>query len=249
MKPSDREEAIVELLGGSFVSFPYILLEKFSHLGLEPAEFLIVTQILGASQIRHTTDLSAQELAALCGMPLSEVMSYIDRLLKSGFLAIGERLDENGTQCNYYDFRPLWNKIRGKDPKESKVQSWQRNPVTLFEEEFGRPLSGLECEKIRQWLVTDNLPEWLLIEALREAVLASKYSFKYIDRILFDWQRNQIRTRQELEAYQQNYRDRAKARDEIAATKSLVKPESRSKPELLRKEERYSAFYQLFPDS
>jgi DNA replication protein len=249
VKPSEREEAIVELLGGSFVSLPYVFLEKFASLGLEAEEFLILTQILGASQIRRTTDLSAQEIANLCGMPLHDVMNCIDKLLRRGFLAIGERVDTEGTRSNYYDLRPLWNQIRGKNTKQAGIREWHKDPVTLFEEEFGRPLSGLECDQIRQWIENDGHPEWMLTEALREAVLANKYSFKYIDRILFDWQRNRIRTRQELEAYRQDYRDRAKAREEMAAAKSRTPANFKSSREGKPQNDKYSAFYQLFPDS
>jgi DNA replication protein len=249
VKPSEREEAIVELIGSSFVSLPYIFLEKFASLGLAAEEFLILTQILGASQIRRTTDLSAQEIAGLCGIPLHAVMNCIDKLLRRGFLAIGERLNAEGTRSNYYDLRPLWNQLRGKDMNQTGIREWHKDPVSLFEEEFGRPLSGLECDQIRQWLENDGHPEWMLTEALREAVLANKYSFKYIDRILFDWQRNRIRTRQELEAYRQDYRDRAKAREEMATAKTRLQKGQRPEREPKSQSDKYSAFYQLFPDS
>jgi DNA replication protein len=251
VKPSGREEAIVELLGGSFVTLPYVFLQKFATLELSAEEFLILVQILGASQIRRTTDLSAQEIAGLCGLALHDVMSYMDKLLRSGFLAIGERLDEQGTRSNYYDLRPLWNQLRGKDIGQPGIREWHKDPVTLFEEEFGRPLSGLECDQIRQWLDVDGHPEWMLTEALREAVLTNKYSFKYIDRILFDWQRNRIRTKQELDAYRQDYRERAKAREETVATKARTNTNARTKSlrEANQQSDKYSTFYQLFPDS
>lgn len=249
VKPSEREETTMELLGGPFVSLPYALLEKIAQLGLRPEEFLILTQILGASQVKRTTDMSAKELASLCGMQLTDVMSYIDRLLKSGFLAIGERINEQGAHCNYYDLRPLWKQMQGKDPNQSGLRLWRRDPATLFEEEFGRPLSGLECEQIIQWLEVDNHPEWMVIEALRQAVLANKYSFKYVDRVLFDWKKNNIRTKQELDAYRQSYRDRAKAREEIASAKSQSTSNMQTVRGNSQKSDRYADFYELFPDS
>src|SRR5579875_276620 len=236
VKPSERERANMELLGGAFVTLPYTLVEKFSTLGLEPQEFLILVQILAASQVRKTTDLSALEIASLCGMSPNEVMFCIDRLLKNGFLAIGERLDEQGTHSNYYDLQPLWSRLCGKDPRETGIREWRRDPVTLFEEEFGRPLSGLECEQIRQWMELDGHPDWMLIEALREAVLANKYSFKYIDRILFDWQRNRIRTKQELDTYRQNYRDRLKAREETATSVANSRSAGQSGQQQMKKQ-------------
>ncbi|MCL6593475.1 MAG: DnaD domain protein [Alicyclobacillus sp.] len=118
--------------------------------------------------------------------------------------------------------------------------------MSLFEEEFGRPLSGLECEQICQWLDRDRHPEWLVVEALREAVLANKYSFKYIDRVLYEWQRHRIRSTAELAAYREEYRNRMRPREEVVPR--APRRSGRSTPAKSDRDERYAAFYELFPD-
>lgn len=257
MRPSERETTNIDFLGGAFLSIPQDLLKQYSALELGPQELLIILQILSSMQIERRDFIPPHELAQSCKMTPHEVSEMIGSLITRGLLVIGERLEENGTRSNYFDLKPLWVRLRGRDPLESKTREWRQDPVSLFEEEFGRPLSGLECEQIKQWSERDGLPDWLVIEALREAVLANKYSFKYIDRILFDWQRNRIRTRQELETYRQSYRERAKAREEVATTTQRKATSSRSsikstKPNATsstERDERYSAFYDLFPDN
>jgi DNA replication protein len=251
MKASDRESGHADFLGGSFVSIPAMWLSKLSQLGLSPAEFLILVQILAASQLERQDFLTPQELALRSGMTAMETSEHIGNLVNQGFLSIGERLEENGTHSNYYDLKPLWSRLRGRDPLNNQTREWRKDVVTLFEEEFGRPLSGLECEQIRQWMERDGHAEWIITEALREAVLANKYSFKYIDRILYDWQRNRIRTRSELEAYRESYRERIKGKSEAAAASQTSggRPTRRSEQSATGRDERYSAFYQLFPDT
>ena len=184
-------------------------------------------------------------------MSPQEAAELIGGLVQRGYLSIGERLDGFGTHSNYFDLRPLWERLRGKQQAKEPLHEWRKDPITLFEEEFGRPLSGLECEQIRQWLDRDGHPEWLVAEALREAVLANKYSFKYIDRILFEWHRHRIRTKQELENYRQGYRERTKGKEETAASseKTVVRRSSKGKPAASEQDERYAAFYRLFPDA
>jgi DNA replication protein len=255
VKPSNREVNQLELLSGSFIAVPTALFTRYQDLGLQADELVILLQILAASQGRGTTELSAQEIGTLCKMTVPEVMERVDQLIRKSFLAIGERWNQEGTKSLYFDLGPLWQQLRGKDTNAERGRAWSRDPISLFEEEFGRPLSGLECEQIRQWMELDGHPDWMLIEALREAVLANKYSFKYIDRILFDWQRNRIRTRQELEEYRQSYRDRMKTREETAASQPSRQNKPRSsasrgaKNDSSGKDNRYSAFYELFPDS
>lgn len=252
MKPSDRELGNADFLSGSFVAFPHIWLTRYHELGLSPSECLVLMQIYAAQQVEHRDFLTPQELAGLCGLTSSDVAAHIDHLVSHGYLSIGERLDDKGTHSNYFDLKPLWTRLRGRNPTQDQTREWRKDTVTLFEEEFGRPLSGLECEQIRQWMERDGHAEWMIAEALREAVLANKFSFRYIDRVLYDWYRNRIRTKAELETYRQSYREKTKARDEVAAsspTQRTPRTKGSKKNDAAVRDDRYSAFYQLFPDN
>lgn len=84
----------------------------------------------------------------------------------------------------------------------------ERNLFTLFEQEFGRPLSPMECETISGWLDQDRYPEPLILAALKEAVFAGKLHFRYIDRILLEWRRSGIRTPEEAKEFAARFRGR-----------------------------------------
>jgi len=82
------------------------------------------------------------------------------------------------------------------------------NLYSIFEQEFARPLSPMEYETITGWIERDQYPEPLIVLALKEAVFAGKVNFRYIDRILLEWQRNSIRTVEQAKAYAQRFRGR-----------------------------------------
>ena len=63
-----------------------------------------------------------------------------------------------------------------------------------FEKEFGRGLSPMENDKLSQWLETDKITIEVILEALRRAVLQGKTTFNYIDRILINWQKQNLYT-------------------------------------------------------
>ncbi len=79
--------------------------------------------------------------------------------------------------------------------QEKMVQSVYQ----LFEQEFGRPLSAIEFQRIGQWLEEDHYQPEILKLALREAVLNQAYSFNYVDRILLSWERKNLKTKQQVE--------------------------------------------------
>jgi DNA replication protein len=259
MKPSARHTTYGDFLSTPFVSVPYDLLSSYANLGIHAHEMVMLLQILANGQVHGTTELSAQEVGDLCGMSSKEVLFAVERLVHEGLLGIGERWDDSGAHVTYFDLQPLWERLRGKPTPQEQSKTWRTEPFTMFEEEFGRPLSALECEQLRTWLSQDGYgcPEWMVVEALREAVLANKYSFKYIDRVLFDWQRNQVQSRQDLEQYRQQYRDRIrdtqpKKRNETQSATHQNKRSTERKPQekaTASRDERYANFYQLFPEN
>ncbi|MCL6444246.1 MAG: DnaD domain protein [Alicyclobacillus sp.] len=252
MKPSDREQLNADFLSRPLVSVPLVWLERYASLGLSSDAFVLLLHIYALKQTAGIEFMSPPELAQRCGLSVHAVTEVLGRLVEDGFLRIGERVDAAGTHSNYFDLAPLWVRLRGGDPRANPAREWRVDPITLFEEELGRPLSALECEQLRQWLEVDRMPEWLVVEALKEAVLANKISLKYIDRILYDWQRHRIRSRQDLETYRQSYRERTQAREEAAATARPGRKSARKntpRTDSGQRDERYAAFYELFPDA
>ncbi|WP_040951135.1 DnaD domain-containing protein, partial [Gorillibacterium massiliense] len=78
----------------------------------------------------------------------------------------------------------------------------------IFEKEFSRPLTPMELETITGWLDQDGYREELILAALKEAVFAGKLHFRYIDRILLEWQRNRILSAEQAKAHSQKFRGR-----------------------------------------
>lgn len=83
-----------------------------------------------------------------------------------------------------------------------------RSLFSIFEKEFGRPLSPMECESISGWVDQDRYPEELILLALKESVFAGKVHFRYIDRILLEWARNRVKNAQDVKNYTQKFRGR-----------------------------------------
>jgi DNA replication protein len=91
-------------------------------------------------------------------------------------------------------------------PLDGGAEEESRSLFSIFEKEFGRPLSPMECETISGWLDQDRYPEELILLALKESVFAGKLHFRYIDRILLEWSRNRVKNAQDVKAYSQRFR-------------------------------------------
>jgi DNA replication protein len=252
-----QDPALTVLMTSGFVAIPGILLRSYKRLGLGDEEMMLLLHLIEFRQegIPYPTP---HEISERMMIPEDIISKMLLNLIREGFLQVEERIGVRIQEL--YDLRPLYDrlnellqpKVQAQPPLSSLdlLEKKDKSIFELFEQEFGRPLSPLEYEKIVRWIDEDQYGEELIREALREAVLAAKFNFKYIDRILFEWQKNHIRTMQELNVYREQYRNRIPSRQGAtgggaAKSKSKARDKANDTPgqDL---DDKYDAFYKMY---
>lgn len=90
------------------------------------------------------------------------------------------------------------NRVKEKEYKEKEIDD---NLYDYIQENFGRTLSPIECELIKTWKDTK-----LTRYAIKQAVLRGILNFKYIDRILLDYEKNKITTVEQAEKKEEDFK-------------------------------------------
>ncbi len=70
---------------------------------------------------------------------------------------------------------------------------------------FARPISPYEIETLNQWIDVDKHDFTLIRAALDEAYSHDKLSFKYVDRILLNWKKNNVTTTEESKKIREQF--------------------------------------------
>ena len=96
------------------------------------------------------------------------------------------------------------------DDVANEEKSKNSNIFEIIEKEFGRTLSPIEYEIIKAWL-DNNMSEELIKEALKEATFNGVSNLRYIDKILYEWGKSGIKTKQDVE---RNRKKREKKKQE-----------------------------------
>ena len=191
------------------------LLAYYPQLKIDDAEMIVMIQLEMFAQKGNffPTD---EQLAANTNLSVSEITALIQKLIEQNFLSIDQISDKSGKIGNKYNLDQLYNhldvlledKIKSGNKKagnNSSTSSVDNSPLTQlvrqFEIEFGRYLSPIEREEIASWLNVDHYDPVLIKMALREAVLAQAYSLKYVDRVLLNWQRHNLKTSSEVQKF------------------------------------------------
>ena len=93
------------------------------------------------------------------------------------------------------------------------LQKDKTDIFSIFEKEFGRTLSPIEFEIIKAWLDGGFSTE-LIKEAIKEATMNNVSNLRYIDKILFEWGKLGIKTKEDVEKNRKKRNDSKNQQDE-----------------------------------
>ena len=118
----------------------------------------------------------------------SQYFYYFTKILPTGY-NISVNIDITNT------YRAMVSDITINIKKQATT-----NIYTIFEKEFGRPLSPVEYEIIKAW-ITSGISEELIKGALKEAVFNNVRNLRYIDKILSEWEKKGFKSVDEVDSY------------------------------------------------
>ncbi|MGV3488118.1 MAG: DnaD domain-containing protein [Tuberibacillus sp.] len=202
-----EKQWIVELITKGQAVIPRLLIENYSQIGLNEAECMLIIHLYTSINEGNPFP-TPDELAAKMSCNTLQCAEQLRHLIQRGFLDIVQDMDGQ-VYTEKYSLNGLWEKLASYFilSQKNEAQMEQEDALyTIFEKEFGRPLSPIECETLAMWMDQDHHTAEMIKAALREAVISGKLNFRYIDRILFDWKKNGIKTLEQAKAHGEKIR-------------------------------------------
>ncbi|MCG7343059.1 DnaD domain-containing protein [Sporosarcina sp. ACRSL] len=206
----DEERLQIWIKQGN-VTISQLFFQHYKALDIKDVDAMLLLHMF-AFQTEGSQFPTPSDLAARMHLSENQVSEILQRLMQRGLLEIQQSQDENGVLYEQFSMLPLWNRLVNivlaeKNVKEEQKEKDEEGEIfTLFEQEFGRLLSPMECETITMWLDEDGHAVQIIRAALKEAVLAQKLSLRYIDRILFEWKKKRVKTLNDVEKQSKSFR-------------------------------------------
>lgn len=97
-------------------------------------------------------------------------------------------------------------KVKGNEEEEYKEINKESNIFELVEKNIGRSISPIEYEVINKWDYDSKVIEL----AIRESILNNAKTIKYMDRVLFNWEQNGIKTEEDAKRYIEEFSNKVK---------------------------------------
>ncbi|WP_028307231.1 DnaD domain-containing protein [Desulfitibacter alkalitolerans] len=210
-----------DLLNEKPIVISQLLLKHYADIDMDEVELVVVLQLLRFRECLGQTYPTIDELQKSMTLGCDQIRATLARLIEKGLISVVHSSTEKYHGKSSYVLEPLWDKL---------LNVWQSNKVNAsssntlssenlksvygtFEKEFGRYLSPIESSKIVQWCTSDGFSSDIILEALERAVLQGALSFKYIDSILKTWDSLQLRTIEEINNYEKQFKEKRKVKN------------------------------------
>lgn len=200
-------EKFRNLLRQNQVQVPRILFTKYKELKMSDQEFIVLMYLLNNDQL-----LNLKQVSKDLQIELSKVFELITSLEEKDILSIEIHQNQNIRE-EALNFDGLYDKL-AFFVMNDKEEELSNNLFDLFEREFARPLSPMEFEIINGWKEQKYNDE--LIElALKEAIYNGVSNLRYIDKILYEWKKKGITSKEDVEKNKVAFHKSKEARPEL----------------------------------
>lgn len=208
-----KQDFLFSYLQAGETSISNLLLHHYREIGMTSGELLVYLELKSYID-RGIENPSITWIAENLQTDERTVYEQIHQMTEHQLLVQRMKRDAEGKETAYYDFSPLISRLVGC---EGQIQSQQKNVKQttarekLFaeiESEFGRPLTPMEITYVNDWLDKDHYEIEMIRLALKEAVINGSLRFRYMDSILMNWRKNNLKTPQEVEQDKQHYQSR-----------------------------------------
>lgn len=164
-----------------------IFIKEALKLNLSLNEFLLLLyfdnsydSIFDIALLSKTLNMSEEQILQAYGSLMAKKLIKVVAI-KDGYGKVIEKVSLD----NFYNEIKTEYKTKEEETKKEDIYS-------IFEKEFGRTLSSMDYEIINAW-IDNGFSEELVIAALKEAVYNGVPNLRYIDKVLYEWNRKGIK--------------------------------------------------------
>ena len=198
---------IIELLKSINYQVSKELLFNYKGMNITDSELIILIYLINQSSNIYNPKQISNDLK----IDLNTVFEEINSLCEKNIIKI-EMKRINKVLSETINLDLLYEKIAFSLTQVEEKED--TNLYSVFETEFGRTLSPMEYEIINSW--KDNgYTEELIVLALKEATYNGVSNLRYIDKIIYEWGKKGIKTKEDVEKNRKQFKNSNNTKKEL----------------------------------
>lgn len=194
----------LEQLKGTNYIIPNYLIKYLKSLDLNINLFIVLVFLINQEQ---SILYDYKKIAKNLYMEENDALEALNLLKDKKLIKIDVKKNSIGIVEEYINIDIFYDKVFLYILDEKKDNKQENNLYLIFEKEFGRTLSPIEYEILNSWKES-GISEDLIIEALKEAVFNGVNNLRYIDKILFEWNKKGYKKPKDIEESRKKTKDK-----------------------------------------
>lgn len=195
-----KEQLYKVLTSKKLVVSDYLIKVSLDN-NLSLTEFLVLAYFDNSFSNTFEVELISSTL----GIDVNSAMEAFNSLMMKGLVSLESVKDVENRLNEVVRLDGVYSSIVECTEVEVKKEV-KEDIFKVFERELGRTISSMELELINGWLISGT-PEEIVIGALKEAVYNGVSNFRYIDKIIYEWEKKGFKTMDDVTAHIKNRRE------------------------------------------
>lgn len=192
-------EQLINLLKEGNLEIPRVLFSNYKNINISDSELILLIYLLNSKENIY----NPKEISEVLSINLNQVLESVNSLCEKGILKI-EMVKKNNIHSEVISLDLLYEKLAFI--LMNKKQEEASTIFDTFEVELGRTLSPIEYEIINGWK-ENKISEEIILLALKEAIYNGVSNFRYIDKIIYEWNKKGIKTKEDVENNRKNFKN------------------------------------------
>lgn len=187
-----------KLLNAPNYTVSSIIIEELVKQKLNLSEFLIIVYFLNEdNKIFDIVNMNKR-----LGLSEKEILESFNTLVTKKLISLDVKNDKSNHMVETISLEGIY-RLVNISLNEEKQEEEKENIFDIFEKEFNRKLTPMEYEIVNAWLENDTSEE-LILGALRESIYNGVKSFRYIDKIIYEWGKQGFKTMDDVKNHINN---------------------------------------------
>lgn len=203
-----KHDKLVNMVKDANIVIPMYIYKLFPKFNIELETFIFLMYLHSKGK---KIPFDAMGLAEEFSCEVKDIMKFVSDLQTKKLIELKVVKNENNIMEDYISLDFFYEKVTMYLVEEINTKK-KEEPTTIFDilqSELGRMLTPIEIEIVKAWK-ENNYTDEIIKEAIKDAVYNGVANLRYIDKILYEWDKKGIKSKEDVEKSKKQFREKEK---------------------------------------
>lgn len=191
-----------EMVESRNIVIPMYIYKYFDKFNIDFKSFVFLMYLYGKGK---SISFNVKELSEDFSISIQELLQMIDILQKNKLIEIKVIKNEKNIMEEFIILNSFYDKVSLLIIEENKEKKYDTDIFSILESEIGKQLSPMEIELVKGW-VDYQFGDEIIKEAIKEAVYNGVVNLRYIDKILFTWNKKGLKSIEDIDKNRRGFK-------------------------------------------